>query len=214
MRRRSSSSGLTTFVILAVSAAATFFAGRLFLPEAALRDAYEIIVSIVNDGKPAQSAQLSEPPAPVSPADNADMAALFGDAAGIPVIAVPMPGEAIGEGAFRTYLDRSREIGVTIDASARDFGNDGARYVIDYEPEASSGVGRLRYRDVNGLDKAGFYRISGISRSNGGVCRAPDRSLMDRRCRLIYRVGDNLFEARGARSGKVRYRFRLLPATG
>ncbi|MBV6631676.1 MAG: hypothetical protein KI792_01440 [Alphaproteobacteria bacterium] len=134
----------------------------------------------------------------------------------IPRTSQPLSGRPLSIDTLTELFTGRVEVGLIINAASRDFGEDGEVYRMEYAFDEAAGEegepsGRLSYADGNSRDQTGHFLIAGTPSGRAGICRAPASQDVSRRCRVIFQVRDNLFEARGASSGTVRYRFKLYP---
>lgn len=90
------------------------------------------------------------------------------------------------------------EIGSVVNSSRKDIATEGQQYEIDYGAN-----GQMVVR-VGEAETVGFYEFVGSA-----VCRALEQGNVRSRCRIIYEFSDGIYEARGASSGTVRYRFTV-----
>ncbi|MEM6902270.1 MAG: hypothetical protein AAF556_03410 [Pseudomonadota bacterium] len=131
----------------------------------------------------------------------------------IPRTFQPLNGRPLSFDTLNNLFPGRSEVGRIINAANRDFGGNNEIYRMEYAfGETEEPGGKLAYSDGNSRGQTGHFLIAGTEGGRAGMCRAPASMDVSKRCRVIFQITENLFEARGASSVIVLYRFKLVPA--
>ncbi|MEO0393350.1 MAG: hypothetical protein AAF213_08885 [Pseudomonadota bacterium] len=126
----------------------------------------------------------------------------------------PMGGRGLVMEELATLLiNDTTEVGKIVNASKRDFAEDGVVYKLTYSRTKTDELaGTLAYSDgVLGRQVGHFLMLAHGTEPEGPgrLCRAPAMQDMTRRCFHVFAVDENLYEARSIPSNLVRFRFRV-----